>query len=258
MRSKLLAAIAGLGLTLLSHNANAQERELIVAGVPAAPMRYFDSNKQVKGLDIEIVDHIFKKLGVKYRVELIDSNPRLEVGWKNGDYDMLLTFSYKEERAKYLTYPKESHLDVKWNFFILEENSKKITFNTLEDLKGLTIGVSTGKSYTPEFWGAGKSFLKFDEIAQDDLQMGKLDGGRIDIVPLETVAALHKIKNGSFKKKMTFLKKPLSSKPYYNTFVKASTYPGIDELAAKYDIALKKMKQDGSLKTILEKYEYSL
>jgi len=50
------------------------------------------------------------------------------------------------------------------------------------------------------------------------------------------------------------LPKPLKSKPYYNTFVEKSNYPGLRTLIGKYDTVLRNMKADGTLKKILAKY----
>ncbi|MFC1851662.1 substrate-binding periplasmic protein [candidate division CSSED10-310 bacterium] len=240
---------------LLHMSLPVQARELIIVGVPAPPMRYFDEQKNLKGFDIEVIDFILtRRLGLKYTVKLIDSSPRIKKECQKGHFDILLSFSHKEERSIYLIYPKESHVSVAWHFFILKKNAGKIVFNTYEDLKGWRIGATAGKSYTPAFWEAGKSFLKLDIMATDEPQIRKLLKGRIDAVPLETASALYEARTGRYLNQITYLKKPIKRKPYYNTFVKNSPYPNLDKLMKMYDRELKEMKGNGTLAALQRKY----
>ncbi|MCX4026191.1 transporter substrate-binding domain-containing protein [Endozoicomonas sp. SM1973] len=246
-----------LMLALLQIAFFTQARKLIIVGIPAPPMRYLDTNKQPKGFDIDVLDHILNKLGHKYVVVLIDSSPRVEIMWKKGDMDILMTYSYKKERVKYLIYPKESHVTVAWNFFIRKEDEGKIRFENYSDLKKWRVGASSGKSYTKEFWEASKSYPFIQIIPRDNLQLNKLINKRVDIVPLETISALYKAHQKGISEKITYLKKPLKIKPYYNLFVKASTYPSLNKLVKKYDEELFKMKQDNTLKKLKHKYYFA-
>ncbi|MDE1463718.1 substrate-binding periplasmic protein [Spartinivicinus poritis] len=234
----------------------AHARKLIVVGVPAPPMRYLDSNKQPRGFDIDVLDHILKKLGHEYIVVLIDSSPRIEIMWQKGDMDILMTYSYKEKRGKYLIYPKESHVKVAWNFFIRKEDKEKIKFQDYSDLKEWRVGASSGKSYTKEFWEATKLFPNIQIIPRDAVQLSKLINKRLDVVPLETLSALYKAHQQGISDQITYLKKPLKIKPYYNLFVKASSYPNLKSLVKKYDEELLRMKHDGTLGRIKQKYHF--
>ncbi|WP_163835579.1 substrate-binding periplasmic protein [Spartinivicinus ruber] len=245
-----------LTLALLQMAFFTQARKLVIVGIPAPPMRYLDTNNQPKGFDIDVLNHILNKLGHKYVVVLIDSSPRVEIMWKKGDMDILMTYSYKKERTKYLLYPKESHVTVAWNFFIRKEDIGKISFQKYSDLKKWRVGASSGKSYTKEFWEASKSYPYIQIIPRDDLQLNKLVNKRLDVVPLETMSALYKAHQKGISEKITYLKKPLKVKPYYNLFVKASSYPSLNKLIKNYDEELLKMKQNGILKKIKRKYHF--
>lgn len=239
---------------IISTPVNSQNRKLLVVGVPAEPMRYYDKNDIVVGFDIDIIDHIFNKIGIEYSVTLIDSSPRIESEYKKGNFDILLTYSWKEEREEFLIYPRESHVTVDWNFFIRTEDKYKIFFDTFDDLNSLRVAASSGKSYTDEFWSASKSFDNFLVIPQDRLQIKMLIGNRFDIVPLETFVTKYLAKKGNYSDKIYMLPKTLKSKPYYNLFVKNSTYPNLNELIEKYDEELRLMKMDGTYDRILAKY----
>lgn len=244
-----------LAVFLFLMNGAIQARELRIVGVPAPPMRYLDENNVLRGFDIEVIDYIFKQqLGLEYTVKLIDSSPRIETEWKRGSFDVLLTYSYKESRAEYLIYPTQSHVNVSWHLFILKENVGKIAFETYSDLEGLTIGVSDGKSYSPEFWEASQTIFSIDSMAKDSLQINKLLGRRFDAVPLETASALYKAIVGGYLDRIAYLERPVAQKAYYNLFVKASDYPDLPQLVEDYDAILDSMKKDGTLESILTRY----
>lgn len=176
--------------------------------------------------------------------------------WKTSDtLDMVFTYSYKKWRTEFLMYPKVSHISTQYHFFILRKNMGKIIYNTFDDLKGLTVGMTEGFSYTPEFLKAAESgIFKVDKVPINDLHMKKLLFGRIDIVPLPTMVALYEAKEGGYRDKIGYLPKSVKDKPYYNTFVKASTFPIIEDLIPRYDRVLKEMKQNGEVKAIFDKY----
>ena len=234
-------------------------RDLIIVGIPEEPIRWVNSSGKIVGLDIDIIDHIMKKLGVKYKIILEDSSARIQAIDKNSTppFDMIFTYSKNKEREKYLIYPQESHIDFSWNFFIRKEDLGKYKFNSLEDLKGLTIGATKEFSYTPEFWKAGNEGLfKLDIIVKNSLQISKLLNKRFDMVPMNTIITYYELKKSGIISKVDFLPTPLKKSSYYNVFVKKSNYPNLEELVIKYDEVLKEMKEDGTLKEILTKYGF--
>lgn len=232
-------------------------RKLIIAGVPGAPMRYYDESGNLKGIDVDIIDYVMKELGIDYQIMLESSSPRYELGWKSGAYDMVLTYSFKEDRAKYLIYSNESHVSLTWNFFIRKEDKEKIHYNSLEDLRGLIIGATQGYSYTKEFWDAyEEGLLQFDVIVQNRLQLPKLILGRIDAIALNRLIGLYEAKSGGFLDDIAYLETPLKTDTYYNAFVKASTYPNMDALIERYDGVIRKMKDEGIIDAIIHAYIY--
>ncbi|HOV13845.1 MAG TPA: transporter substrate-binding domain-containing protein [Spirochaetota bacterium] len=233
-------------------------RDLIIGGKPSEQSRWFDEKSgKFTGFDVEIVDYIFKKLGVTYKIVLESSSTRLEYGWENEEpfYDMVFTYSKKKEREKFLIYATESHINIEWNFFIRKEDEGKYKFETFEDLRGLRIGYTKGQAYTEEFMKAmEKGICIGDEVVKDELQLTKLLNGRIDMVPLSTSTTLYKAQKEGFRDKISYLPKPIKSEPYYNTFVRKSNYPDLLNLIKRYDEVLTQMKKDGTLKQITEKY----
>ncbi len=224
-------------------------------------MRFVDAKGEYAGIDLDIINFMLTKLNVSYEIKLIKSSPRLEANWKadQPNVDVVLTYSYKNHREKYLQYAKESHINISWHFFVLKKNINKIHYNTYKDLKGLTVGATTGYAYSKDFWEAANcGIFKVDKIPLNHLQMKKLLKERFDCVPMNTICALSNAKKEGYFEKIGYLPKPLKSNLYYNTFVKASNHPDLKLLISKYDLLLKQMKTDGTLEKIFSRYGISI
>ena len=248
-----------LSVFLLLASSLAYGRDLIVAGISEEPNRWVDESGQMVGFDVDVFDYIMKKMGVNYKIILEKSSARLQANWQksNTPYDMVFTYSEKDSRKVYLNYATESHISFSWNFFIRKENAGKYKFEKYEDLRGLRIGATKGFSYTPDFWKAEKNkIFKIDTVIKNKFQVTKLLGKRFDMVPLNTQATLYEANKNGYSERLSYLPKPIKSKPYYNTFVKASNYPDLDKIKDKYDRILREMKEDGTLKKIEEKYGF--
>jgi len=217
---------------------------------PEEPYKFVENGVH-KGIDIEVIDEVMRRLGLTYTVELIESGTRIQQEAMSGRADMLLLFSKKPERMEFLLYPEESYIDISWNFFVRAEDEDKIIFKDFQDLSGLQIGITQDFSYTPEFLNSG---LNFQSVPRNTLQIGMLLAKRIDAVPMNTISTLYEEKKAGRLDKLSFLVKPLITKPYYNVFAKASSYPDIEDLVARYDQTIREMKADGTLEAILVKY----
>ncbi|RED49668.1 amino acid ABC transporter substrate-binding protein (PAAT family) [Aestuariispira insulae] len=240
----LLIVLALLGASPVS------ARDFTIVASPQEPFK-FRSDGEYMGIDVEVIQEVMKRLGVSYTIKLIKSDARIQEEAKKGKVDMLLLYSKKESRMAFLTYPEQSYVDISWNFFIRAEDEGKISYDTLDDLRAYTIGITKDVSYTTEFMEAG---LKFETAPRNDLQIGKLLANRFDLVPLNTISTLYEQKNAGNLDKIAYLPKPLKTKPYYNVFVKASDFPGIAAMPAKYDQIIQELKSDGTIKAIFSKY----
>jgi polar amino acid transport system substrate-binding protein len=226
-----------------------------VVGIEGAPLRFYDDTHTLVGIDVDILDTIMRRLKVSYDIEIVKSSTRLKYLWQDPDVDMILTYSYKPERAEHLYYPKQSHVTLSWNFFILKENIGKFDYTVLTDLQGLKIGATNGFSYTKAFWDAAASnVFELDTVVKNDLNMNKLLRGRFDTYANSRIDTLYQAKKGGYFDKITYLKKPLKEKAYFNTFVRVSDYPGMEDIKRSYDIELDKMRKSGELERIYAKY----
>ncbi len=73
---------------------------LKVIGIPGAPYRFYNENHQLVGFDVEILDEIMDKLGIKYHIDLLSSPARLTKMWQDPNVDMVFTLSKKAQPLK--------------------------------------------------------------------------------------------------------------------------------------------------------------
>lgn len=247
---RLSAWMAGWMLPLILFANAAPARDLIILATPEEPYKFVE-NGIYKGIDVDVIDEVMRRLGVTYSLELIESGTRIQQEAMSGRADMLLLFSRKPERMEFLHYPEESYIDISWNFFIRAEDEGKIEFRDFQDLAGLQIGITQDFSYTPAFLGSG---LNFQTVPRNTLQIGMLLAGRTDAVPMNTISTLYEEKKAGRLEKLSYLARPLITKPYYNVFAKASSFPDIEGLVERYDATIRAMKADGTLDSILVRY----
>lgn len=246
-------------LVLVAGSALAQKRELVIGGIPEAPLRWQTNDGQFKGYDVEIIDHIMKRLHIPYRIELVDSPARLvrNSQVKPSPYDMVFSHSYTHDRVEYLRYPGQSHVRFHWNFFLRKEDEGKFVFNRYSDLAGIPIGVTRGFAYSEEFLRAITEVpLTVDVVATNKVQLDKLLAKRFDLVPLNTKSTLWEARARGILPRISYLPNPIKDRPYFNAFVKSSSYPRMTDLIVRYDAALLDMKRDGSLSRIQSRYGF--
>jgi polar amino acid transport system substrate-binding protein len=247
---RLFAGFAGFVLALALQAATASARDLVVLATPEEPYKFADSGVY-KGIDVEVLDEVMRRLGLSYSLTFVESGTRIQQEARAGRADMLLLFSKNQERMEYLIYPQESYIDISWRFFIRAEDAGSIQFGSYDDLQGLQIGITQDFSYTPEFLASG---LDFQTIASNNLQIGMLLAKRVDAVPMNTISTLYEEKKAGRLAQLATLPQPLITKPYYNVFAKASTFPEIESLPGRYDATIRQMQSDGTLDAILVKY----
>lgn len=225
-------------------------RELVIVGTVEAPLKIsHDGNHS--GIDVDIVAEAMRRLEIDHRFILVESGTRMLQMLLQGTADMGLALSHSEEREALAYYPETAYLELSWNFFIHRDNLAKIQFTDYSDLRGWRIGATQGYSYTDGFWNAD---LELDIITQNELHLGKLRAKRIDAVPLNTLVTRYELRQSGHAHEITYLQPPLRSALYYNVFSKASDYPNLPDLVARYNEVITEMMDDGTIAHIMASY----
>ena len=136
-------------------------------------------------------------------------------------------------------------------------NQTKISYKTIDDLKPFVVGLTAGSEANTNPLKAAK--IRFEETPTFDATLMKLEASRIDFSIEDKAVAFDAIKR-------VFPHKINDFEFLDNDFTPANTmhmlvskqYSGSDEALKKFNIGLKKIRADGTMKKIFSKYGLTL
>lgn len=229
----------------------AAARTLIIECLTEPPLKW-SSNNTARGIDVDIMTTVLHEMGITdFTFRFVDTGNRLLHNAEQGNSDIILTLSMNDERSQYLLYPEEAHLLLDWRFAVRKEDANHIRFSDFSDLSNVRIGAAAGYSYTKAFWESG---LDIETVARNDLLIPMLLQQRFDAVPVNYLSTVFETIQSGERAKIAFLYPPLRRAAYYNTFARASDYPDKERFLSEYDGIIRKMRTDGRLRDIFERY----
>jgi len=162
-----------------------QDRAYLVCDI--WPPYQVQTGKGVTGYSTKLITKTYERLGLP--TPIIRSYPwkrALQI-LKSGEATGLFSISPTPERAQYAHHPVEPLTESHWIIWSLD----KTPINSLEDLKGLNIGVVSGYSYTDGFWTFIRENCAVDPAVSDEGNFKKLARGRIDVTVAEYDNGIH-------------------------------------------------------------------
>lgn len=225
----------------------AQENKIIAVFPTWEPYGYMEDGKAV-GFEIETFQGVMDKMGIEVE---FSHQPwkRCLHSVKNGLADVVISALKVKERLQYLYYPDEPISISKTAFFTRMDS--KIVFNgSFEELRGYTIGVTSGFSYGTGF--DQSNFLQKDastktEAVVTKVLLGRNELGIGNIAVLRTIAGKQ-----SPSRKIRFLLPLIHSQKLYAGFSKVKNH---EKLTKNFSVALTDFRGSARYKQILEKYK---
>lgn len=204
------------------------------------PFEYLGSNGQPAGLDIDLVQLVADKLGVKMKVLDMNFNLLIE-SLKGGKGEIIAAgITATPERATQIDFTIPYVLN--GQALLIPKGS---SIKTAEDLKGKTVCVqesTTGHIYVQEKLGMEPmAFLNSIECATA-IMTGKADACVLDLIPCLTLAAAH-------PEELEVVKELLTREELAMGIAK-----GNEELLDVVNEVLKKAVDDGTVDAIMEKH----
>lgn len=196
MKKGLIAAL--FFALVYSDCAFAKNGVLKVCTFPMAPYTIQDSHRNLKGLEIDMVNALLKKAG--FQAEFINYpwNRAIEM-LKYGELDILMTMSKTPEREKFTHFLGIS-THQKYVLFVRKENTG-IVIKTLDDLTkdGYLFGIRQNFFYSDEFnkrLEKDKIFRDhFLAVAQIDINLNRVKNGRLTGCIGDSILTGYQLKN---------------------------------------------------------------
>ncbi len=250
-----------LGLLAVSATLTVQaaDRKLLIVGEAWAPFE-FEDNGQVVGIDVDIVRHIFTKMGIDFEMRIMPWSRAWSMA-ESGQADAVFSTSRKDDRLPHLLYPQEDMWTSEYVFFVRRDR-KQQHFAGYPDVQAqrLQVGVIRDNTYNEAFWQAfpkspeGKRHSLLQAARNAESNFKKLARGRIDLYILDKTIGLYTVGKMKLHNELDYYATALFTKGYPMPFVRKSTYPNLPMIAAQFEQELIALKASGTYDTIREKW----
>jgi len=241
--SAIAKFLTAMLLTCLSFSALGEKLRIVTE--PWAPYVYLE-NGQPRGLDYETTAIVFQRLGIEVEWLFLPWKRCLAM-LEQGQADGALDIFQNTARTDSLLYPNEPLSDVE--FVLFYANARPHPFQTLEDLRGLTIGVSAGYLYSQAFMNS-PLFIR-EPAPTHEANFGKLLRGRIDLLITDRRVGQHVLNELKLQDQISELPTVINREPQYLALRKNV---GMDLLVQRFGAELKRFKQEPAYAELNARY----
>lgn len=218
----------------------------------------FVQDGRAKGIHIEIAEKAI--INLNYRVTFYPKPWKRSLeDIKNGEYDAIVSASYKPDRAQYLIYPEDAATSPKSRYRITQVEYVVITnqndgylFNG--DVKTLPqpVRAPLGYSIAADLKSAGAEVLEVPDITACIVQL--VNSGRGSFVsPPENALRLEL--DTRFKGKLKIHPDPIGSKSYFMAFAKTNQKLSLETIKAVWDEIAKLREDNRFMDALFNKYQ---
>ena len=240
-------AVLGLFCFFLSGQAIA-EKEITILSSNYPPHIYAE-NGDIKGIRVEIMTELFKRMGYKYVPDIVPW-ARAVVMIKEGKADGICSIWYKPEREEFLYYPKFPYV-LEVQAIYQPKGTKEIYYRNLNDFKGLKVGIIRGFSFPKEFMES--SLFEIQTVATDKQNFIKLAKGRLDIVISDSIVGDYVIKQDGLKDRV-YRNKYNYNEGFWEYVAFSKKLPDGKFISEEYDRVMKDLVREGFYSSIFLKY----
>ncbi len=243
-----IRAIALLAALLLGMPASAEHLRLSGDSWPPFTDRRLPNN----GLAVDLVSTALQRAG--YTTEYAEAPwARVMYGLQQGDYDLLVSAWYSDERTRYGLF-SEPYLINRIRF--LQHRRTHIYFDSLADLRPYSIAVVRGYSYSSEF----DQDTSLSKVPVLEFAMGArmLAAGRVQLAVEDELVAQHYLNHelSEVKGGLEFLPKPLSENGLH--ILVRRTHPLHQQIVQDFNRAIAAMRADGTYARIYQRHGLQL
>lgn len=206
-----------------------------------------DVNGKYKGIDVELLDAIAKEEGFQYELKPMDFNGIIP-GLVSGQLDGAIAgMSITDERKKSVDF-SDGYIKSGSSIIVNKDNT---TIKSLDDLKGKTAAVKKGTTGA-KFAEDNKDKYNLNITYYDDSpsMMLAVANGNADFMIEDFPVISYLIKTGQ-QAKLKIAVPSIGAEPNYGFAVKKGAN---QELLAKFNEGLKKIKANGTYDKIIKEY----
>lgn len=234
-------------LSLYLSIASIQAAELNCFSTVYAPYSFIVKGEPT-GIDIDIITEIAKQIDISVSFEIIPWS-RLKLRMLSGEIDCAAALLQSSAYDQTMSYMKNPITTGDYTLFI--EAAEHDRFNRITDFYGFTIAVNRGFDipFTLE-QAMSKDLIEKYEVENTKQSMQMLATRRVKGVLADKNVGLYYLQQLNIKNIIS-ISTPLKSTPVFLVFSKKWEKNGVLD---KFEVALKKIKADGTYQKIIDKY----
>lgn len=231
-----------------------EKKKLVIATGEWEPLT--TEKMESKGIASEIITKAFKEAGLEAEIKFYPWK-RCEENLKTGEVDAIFPYTRNEERLKVYDF-SDGIIATSTVYFYLKDNIKNIKYENLSDLNKYSIGGILGYWYENDLKKAG---IKTEYVSTDEQNIKKLLAKRIDFALLTDVGGWYLIKKDFPNDLDKFASMPYDTpsnrakiEDITSCLLVLKTNKDGAEILKKFNLGLKKIKDNGEFSKILNKY----
>lgn len=244
-RIRMFLFLCALACAGAASTASAAERLVVYEAYP--PYEMLDRDGVITGIHIDMAREAFRRMGDSVKFEARPWRRALQ-DIRTGDAFAASSGFRIPEREEYAFYPDEPLSD---EVTVIAANKVSgVEVNSLEDLRGLTVGVVSGYVY-------GHGFEELDGLKKEysnsnDLLLKKLFNFRVDVIIGNRDVLRYLTREQDRSAHIRFVYE-VGRQPLYLFFSKAFGMEA-KRAAERFSEAIREMRRDGTVDRILRKY----
>lgn len=243
----MVGLLAACGTSNHAAKRASNKKNVLIMGTSAdyPPFEYVKTEKSnnIIGFDVDLANALAKKLGYKIQVKDIDFSGLIQ-SLKSGEVDLVLAgMTPTPQRKKNVDF-SDIYYTAKYEII----SKKGSGINTLNDLKGKTVGVQLGSIQETKAKEINKT-IPINIQSRDRIpdMIEELKSGRFDAAIIENTVA-----KGFLAKESNLTGFEISDKA--DVAGSAIAFPKNSDLTTKFNNELRKMKKDGELNALIVKW----
>jgi polar amino acid transport system substrate-binding protein len=203
------------------------------------------------GCDSQVVTEAFSTIGYTVVFDFFPWARAYRLG-ETGERDGTIEWDDTPEHRKAFFISAEPLSDQDWVFFY--RNDHPFKWKTLDDLEGMTVGITSGYVYSDVFREfVKKGNVNFEEASSDEANFQKLLAGRIDVFPMEKSVGNYLIRktfSPDDQKRISYDPNPLHK--FYPYLLLSRVNPLNAELMEQFNTSLRNLKNSEKYKEIMQ------
>ncbi|WP_419902661.1 transporter substrate-binding domain-containing protein [Kiloniella sp.] len=224
--------------------ARAEEQFLRILAVHWPPYEFETPVNGLRGYDVEVVDEVFRRMGLKVKVEFMPWTRAVALVF-TGQAMALLSCGKKKDRDAHLYYSDTLSVSSEGYFMRKEDTGPK--FESLVELRGQRITAVRGYVTQKDLVTLG---IKHITVNTDESALKALINKRVDIYYASKENNEFIAKQLGFSDKLEFqLFRQITDHLCFS-----KKWPGSKDMLARFNIGLSELKADGTYKKIHDKY----